>query len=410
MKVLVISAAYPPMPAGEASNAYHLCQRLADRGLDVHVLTSKDNRGTANSRIAVHDLMRNWSWSEAPRLASFLRKCAPDAIYLMYIGWTYGYQFMSTFIPSIAKQVRPQTPFVTRFENIGGAGAQVNSLASRAIRWALAKRDPRHVDYQFGTLLRDSDSIVLLSSRHETPLESILPGVRNKCVLIPPPVNMCMSEATPAARERGRRMLGVDAEDFLLTFIGFVYAGKGIETLLRAFNAASRRHPHLKLAILGGSIDSKFPDAPSYRNDLLQLSQDLGIAKRVIWTGPYSSETDEASTLLRATDVCVLPFDTGVKLNNSSFSSASAHGLPILTTFDDSLEPQFIHGENTYLCPGRSPEALATGIETLIADPVLKSRLAAGAARLADEWYSWDTAMARTLSLLGAPGARTNLS
>jgi hypothetical protein len=41
MKVLIISAAFPPMQAGEADHALHLCQHLAARGLDTHVLTTK---------------------------------------------------------------------------------------------------------------------------------------------------------------------------------------------------------------------------------------------------------------------------------------------------------------------------------------------------------------------------------
>src|SRR5688572_15091336 len=208
------------MQAGEATNAYHLCQRLAERGLDVHVLTSSVGQTAAlDPRITVHSLMRRWSWSEAPRLGRFLRECAPDAIYLMYLGWTYDFQFMSTFIPTIAKRVLPAVPLVTRFENIGGAGPQANSLASRIIRKGLASFDRRgHVDYHFGTLLRDSDAIVLLSARHEAVLERCLPDVGKKCVLIPPPANMCMSVADAATRGRGRRALGAEPDDFLLAY------------------------------------------------------------------------------------------------------------------------------------------------------------------------------------------------
>lgn len=49
MKVLVISAAYPPFYAGEATNALFLCRQLVDRKLDVHVLTSLENVGTGDS-------------------------------------------------------------------------------------------------------------------------------------------------------------------------------------------------------------------------------------------------------------------------------------------------------------------------------------------------------------------------
>ena len=41
---------------------------------------------------------------------------------------------------------------------------------------------------------------------------------------------------------------------------------------------------------------------------------------------------------LCAADICVLPFNVGVRLNNSSFAAAAAHGLPIVTTRGEMLE------------------------------------------------------------------------
>jgi glycosyltransferase involved in cell wall biosynthesis len=95
----------------------------------------------------------------------------------------------------------------------------------------------------------------------------------------------------------------------------------------------------------------------------------------------------------------VLPFDTGVKLNNSSFSSAVAHGLPVVTTRDDLLEPQFVHGQTVCLCPPQSPDAVAGAIKSLMDDEPLRRRLGEGALRLARDWYSWETALDKTLSI-----------
>ena len=61
MKVLVISAAYPPMHAGEATNTYHLCRQLAARDVEVHVLTSVGNIGTDDIGVTVHPLMQHWN-------------------------------------------------------------------------------------------------------------------------------------------------------------------------------------------------------------------------------------------------------------------------------------------------------------------------------------------------------------
>jgi glycosyltransferase involved in cell wall biosynthesis len=404
VKVLMISAAFPPQASGEATNAYHLCQRLAERGLDVHVLTCQGHTPPPQPGITVHPLMRRWSWAEVSRLGRFLKQCAPDAIYLMYLGWTYDFQFMSTFIPTIAKRVLPGVPFVTRFENIGGAGPQTNSLASKIIRKGLATLDQRgSVDYQFGTLLRDSDTIVLLSGGHESVLEKCFAGIGRKCVLIPPPANMCMSAPGAATREHGRRLLDAGDEDFLLAYIGFVYPGKGFEPLVRAVRKLADERRNVKLAVIGGSLAREFPDQPNYLEKMQALAAELGVDRHIVWTGEYRWDNDLASVYLRAADACVLPFDTGVKLNNSSFSSAAAHGLPILTTMAAVVEPQFVHRENVFLCAPQSGEALAEGVRVLMDDPSLCTTLARGSLRLAHDWYSWETALDKTLSLFRAP-------
>lgn len=405
MKVLVISAAFPPQRSGEATNAFHMCEQLAARGLDVHVLTTKREGGIDAPGITVHPLMPGWSWAAVPTLVRFLRACAPDAVYLMYLGWTYDFQFMSTFLPTIVKRAVGAVPVVTRFENIGGAGPQANSRLSRLVRKGVAALSSGPVDYQFGTLLRDSDAVVLLSARHEAMLEQHLPGVAGKCVLIPPPSNMRMSDEGPASRARGRRALGLADDEPLIANIGFIYPGKGIEALLRGFARLARERAKVRLAVIGGSLEREFPDHPSYLEQLQELARTLGIADRVLWTGPYGSDSDEASTYLRAADVCALPFDTGVKLNNSSFSSAAAHALPIITTRDEQLEPQFVHRENVWLCPPKSPEALAEAMAAILDDPSTSRRLRQGSQRLADEWYAWAPAVDKTLTLLSAPQA-----
>jgi glycosyltransferase involved in cell wall biosynthesis len=404
MRVLVISAAFPPMQAGEATNAYHFCRRLAEQGLEVHVLTSVGRAASADAGIIVHPIMRGWSWREAARLGVFLRGCAPDVIYLMYLGWIYDFQFMSTFIPTIARRVLPTVPFVTRFENIAGAGPQTSSLGSRLIRKVVASLISRgDVDYQFGTLLRDSDTIVLLSGGHQAMLEQRLPGVGRKCVLMPPPVNMCMSPAGRASRERGRLELGAAPDDFLLVFVGFVYPGKGIETLLRSVRQLTRAGRRVRLAIIGGSLDREFPERPNYLQAMQSLATDLGIDRHVVWTGEYRWDDDQASVYLRGADACVLPFESGVRLNNSSLSSAAAHGLPIITTRGAHHEPQFVHRQNVFLCPPESIDALAAALTEVMDDPSLLASLAQGSLELARDWYGWQGAIDLTLSLFRAP-------
>jgi glycosyltransferase involved in cell wall biosynthesis len=87
-------------------------------------------------------------------------------------------------------------------------------------------------------------------------------------------------------------------------------------------------------------------------------------------------------------------------MNNSSLAAAAASGLPIVATRGPHLEAPFVDGYNTFLCPPKDPVALAKAIETVMNDPALQKRLSDGALELASEWYSWDRAIDRLMSLL----------
>jgi glycosyltransferase involved in cell wall biosynthesis len=87
-----------------------------------------------------------------------------------------------------------------------------------------------------------------------------------------------------------------------------------------------------------------------------------------------------------------------VHLNNSSCSSAVSHGLPLITTRGEILDSPFIDQENVFLCPPKNPEAMATAIETLIDNSELRQRLRLGALQLAQEWFSWERAIDRTMA------------
>ncbi|MCS6297075.1 MAG: glycosyltransferase family 4 protein [Nitrospira sp.] len=401
-KVLVISGAYPPMHAGEATNTYHLCKQLVQRGIDVQVLTSVGNVGTADSRIHVHPIMQNWGWTELLRARTFLKRCAPDAVFLMYIGLMYKCHPMVTFLPTLSKKLFPNVPFVTRFESaFAGADPSKTGFLSRGFRKLMVRWAGRDVVYSSGTLLRDSDSVIALCERHRAMLIEEWPPVRPKIALIPPPPNLFIaSNDGGVARERGRKRLGVQPKDFVVTFFGYLYPIKGIETLLRAFATISAQRPEAKLLFIGGKVDLDVAGGASYFDEMQALAKTLHIDERTTWTGAFKSDEEDASLLLHASDVCVLPFLEGVQLNNSSFASMVAHGLPIIVTRGPLMDQAFIHGENVLTCEPKDHQAVAGLLLEVMDQADLRDRLRAGALKLAAEWFSWDTATEKTLAAL----------
>jgi glycosyltransferase involved in cell wall biosynthesis len=398
MKLLIISAAFPPVPGGEADHILHLAKRLAGRGLDVHVLTTKGNETSADLSYKVYPIMRDWSWSDLPRFLLFLGRCAPQTILLNYSGWIYNDHPMITFAPSISKFLLPRCSFVTQFGIPDGSLPHTKSFLARAIRKAIAFVAGRKaVDYNLGTLLRDSDRIIVLSEGHTARLSETLPAAKEKMVLIPPPPLLhMMPHNGETNRGLGRDALRLGNGDFVLAYFGYINPGKGLETLLRAFQIVASQRRNVRLILIGGQTDPHAEQGTSYFQKICELARRLNIEDEVsAWE--YGSDSFQGSLYLHAADACVLPFDEGITLNRSSFAGAAAHGLPIITTEGNILESPFVHGKNVLLCPPKSPEKLAAAIESLICSAELRQRLSKGALEIAREWFSWDTAIERTL-------------
>jgi glycosyltransferase involved in cell wall biosynthesis len=396
MKILIISAAFPPLRAGEADHALHLCERLAERGHDIHVLTTKRDAVRINVPFKLHPVMPHWLWPDLPFLAMFLRSCSPDAILLIYSDRDYNRHPMITFAAGISKALLPSVPFVTQLETeyISRQASMATRAALKAVAYVVG---PPKFDYVFGTLLSKSDRIIVLSERYLGELSRRFRGINNKGIVIPPPpiLRICPENAG-ASRRRGREALGVKAEEFLLAYYGYVYEEKGIETLFHAFKILNAHRCNTRLVMIGG-VEGE-THSSSYIVSLRGLARQLGIESKIIWTGEYSSDSDEASLYLHAVDACVFPFKYGVTLNRSSLAAAAAHGLPIITTEGKSVESPFVNQENLLLCPPEQPDSLARAIAAVIDGRPLRDRLHTGALKLAAEHFSWDKAVERTLA------------
>lgn len=402
LKLLFISAAYPPMRAGEADHAYHQCCYLAKRGVDVHVLTGRANQWTQEMPFTVHPIMRDWSWRDLPRLVRFVKRCNPDAVFLFYIGWVYNDHPMITFLPAICRRTLPHARLLTMFAYPMGSKNERLSWVSRGIRKAMEVMvGSEAVDYSYGTILRDSDALIVMSERHRRMLAASNPGVDGKHVLIPPPPLLTMTKRQDAAsRQETREKFGFTTEDIVLVYFGLIYPPKGVETLLRAFHLVSRGRRFLRLLLVGGVVAQEYPDRPRFAEEMRELPKQLGFADKVIWTGEFATGSDEASRYLYASDICVFPHDFGLYLNNSSFAAVAAHGLPVVATRGEFIEEAFVDGENLIFCQPKSPESMASAITRIVDDCELRQRLAKGALRLAEDWFSWEHATARILGLL----------
>ncbi len=406
MKVLIISA-YPPESAPEANHALHISEHLAGAGHEIHVLCKKGSIDAPREGITVHPVMEDWSWSDLPVLIRTIKKCRPNVVLLLYIGWVFDHNPMITFLPTICRKLFADLPCVTQFENIDENRPNWSFL-ERSLRqvgafWACGKSGRKDVNPVLGTLLRDSARVIALSSAHRDRLMKQYQQVKEKCTILPPPplIRFC-TDKPDVVRKQVRKTLGVEPDDFVVMYWGFIYPTKGLDTLLHAFRIACKENPNMRLVVVGDILE--FPYEPiscsDYFKMVRQLPEKLGIAERVIWTGRFDWDSDTGSRYLHAADVCVLPLDYGVTLNNSSLAAACTHELPVIGTEipggrDDALE----HGQNIYLCQPQDPKMMAEAIQVISKFDELREHLREGAIELARTWHSWDRMTERLIDV-----------
>jgi len=205
-------------------------------------------------------------------------------------------------------------------------------------------------------------------------------------------------------REEWRARWGV-GDETLLSYFGLLHESKGVETLLRALAQLLEGGEKVKLLMVGGKTGASDPTTTDYAHRMEALWRELGLAKRILWTGYVDDE--EVSANLLASDMCVFPYKDGASLRRGSLMAALAHGLPIISTQPTIQVKELIEGKNIVLVPPDNVGALAARIQELASSEGLRHRLGKGALALAQD-FSWEKIAKRTLEAYRevSPGSR----
>lgn len=179
---------------------------------------------------------------------------------------------------------------------------------------------------------------------------------------------------TPPVPTEARAALGLRDAPTLL-FFGFVRPYKGLDVLLDALPAIQAQVPDVQLVVAGEIYEGedRLRARAALLGDAVRIDADYVASERVpIYFG--------------AADIVVQPYVTATQ----SGVARLAFGLrtPVLTTDVGGLAEAVPDGVAGRVVPPRNPAALAEAAISVLLDPALRERLAAGAARqaAADGW------------------------
>jgi glycosyltransferase involved in cell wall biosynthesis len=387
------------MKSGGADYAMRMAEHMVAQGIEVHVLTGVGAQ-TGATKYSVKPIIKEWAWTDAFVIENVVKELQPDVVDIHFTGWVYNDNPMITFAPFLIRKAAPTAHISVHIESLGGVRRELSNPCDAAIRWCVSQLVGRdRINYEYGNLLRDSDSLVFLNERDLNELVSLVPEVRDKALLTPPPPIMPISAPlTPEQVHSIREQYGMGGREIMLAFYGYIYPGKGVETLLSAVEKLAPK-ANVGLVLAGGLPEEKVlqrEGQPHYLEDLKSAGR--AVSDRLFWTGYSPPDSDVPSKILRACDICVLPFERGVMLNNSSFSFAAMHGVPIITTKGEHTESVFVHDQNAVLLPPGNASALADEILSLANDAIKRQRLSAGSLALAHERFNWEKTVRETVA------------
>ena len=141
-----------------------------------------------------------------------------------------------------------------------------------------------------------------------------------------------------------RRELGIPADAPLLASVSRLFGQKGQRELLQALARVRRAQPDVWLLIVGA--DALEVHGGSFTDELQVLARELGVADRVVFTGPRS----DIPRIMAACDVFTMPsFEEPFGL---VFLEAMAMKRPVVSLNNGGTPEVVEHGRSGLLSPG----------------------------------------------------------
>ncbi len=375
------------MQGGVGAFTQELAKALAEQGHDIHIMTRRglvppdllDTKRKPGEPFhlpfaQLYPFINRWRWPSITRIADWALRHEFEVVNIQY--QPAAYNMRSVAINLLPWRLKGVTTNVVTFHDL-----RVPYLFPKA-GWLRQTAVTFMARQASGVIVTNVGDYQALTARVRTPVTQIPIGS-----------NIQARPVTPAEVTAVRRQFGLNASDCLLGYFGFLHESKGADVLLQAL-ATLPEHVHA-LFIGGRTGSSDEANNQAFYEQLDAFITQHKLSNRVHWTGFVSDY--EASAVLTAVDLMVLPYRDGASLRRGTLMAALAHGRALLTTYPAAPTPELIHGENVWFVQPDDPAGLAAAIQHLLANADLRHRLSQQATAVADQ-FTWDKIAARTVA------------
>lgn len=181
----------------------------------------------------------------------------------------------------------------------------------------------------------------------------------------------------PNVNQRGideaKRSLGIRNHHVMSTF-GLISRGKGIEYALKAMPGILEKHPDTIYLVLGETHPGvRNNEGESYRRELIQIVQDLGIENNVRFNNKYLT-MDELIQYLSATDIYITPYINRDQISSGTLAYALGCGRAIVSTRYLYAEEVLSNGKGM-LVDFKNDAEITDAVLAILDDPIMRKQM-----------------------------------
>jgi glycosyltransferase involved in cell wall biosynthesis len=373
---------------------------LQDRGHDVTYVVPRDLSETVCTRDLQAPVLASRTWSRkswfniarkitwksqqflgVPYLNVFSNYCLYDACLQCLPGHDVVQERNGLYKMGVAMACkRLNLPYVLFFDaddifELDFLGEPVTGI----LRW----RAKQIIQYTLAV----ANAIICVSEATKSRLINVWQVAQEKVIVFPNGVDVERHQPFPEKRSETRALLGFGDQPVII-YVGGFHPWHDVLTLLEAFVQVLRVHPKARLFLVGDGKQCKA---------MKQHTANLGLEHAVKFTGllPHA----EIPHMVNIADVAVVPYS---KMNHAWWGSSMklfeymASGIALVASnMGEQVSEVIRDGENGLLVEPGDASVLASAINRLITDPILRLRLGQQARQDAVEKYSWDRYISR---------------
>jgi N-acetyl-alpha-D-glucosaminyl L-malate synthase BshA len=334
---------------------------LTKKGFEVHVVT-QHNPGIPYEEVMDNIYIHRFRWLEPKKFRALVHfEGLMDIIRmityvislflnLILIIWKYKIQIIHAhsviptgFIASLVSKIMRKPLFITAH------GMDINNFENQ-----------RFFNYFISHSLNSSYKSIAVSEDLANKMR-LMVNDDNKIVVIKNAVDT--SRFNPNKNINIRQNFGINYEDVVILFVGYLDEFKGIFELINAFNTISKDNKNVKLLMVGAGPKKK---------NLLKILKKRRIENKVIFTGRIDHQ--KIHNYYQAADIFVLPSYTEGGGPPLVIMEAMACALPIIATKVGGIPEGVENYVNGFLVSAKNVDELSKKLDILIKDDNLRNK------------------------------------